>query len=131
MTTEPAWDYDVALAIVGSRAKWWHPRSVEPVKAIIRATLTLWRPDAVISGRSPGGGVDVWAEELARELGFPFLPFPPRARTTAAYHERDLAMAEACTHLLCIESRLASTHGARWTYDRAEERGRFVGLMVL
>jgi hypothetical protein len=121
----------ITLCIVGSRELSWREPTKAVVRSIIRATLTLIDPDAVISGQSPAGGVDVWAEQEAKRMGFPFMPFPPRAHNRAAYFERDIAMAEACTHLLCLESRLSMTHGARFTHDRAKQRGRVAGLIVI
>jgi hypothetical protein len=130
----------VVLCIVGSQASAWKDPTTDRlrVEAIIRPAVRLLVPDLIISGRSPGGGVDVWAEEMASQLGYTegdgFWPFEPTVRRwegEGGYKQRDRAMAEACTHLLAIRSMWSKTYGSGWTADRARTLGKIVALEVI
>lgn len=52
--------------IVGSRALEGSEEAREFIRTFIRET----RPGRIVSGRSPGGGIDIMAVEVARELGY-------------------------------------------------------------
>lgn len=43
-------------------------------KSLIRASLVVG--DIVVSGHSPVGGIDIWAEEIGREFGEPLIFAP-------------------------------------------------------
>jgi hypothetical protein len=124
------------LAIVGSMAKAWKDPIPDEIRvcAIVRASIELLRPDRVISGRCPSGGVDIWAEQEAKRLGYTeasglFVPYAPKVHRwegEGGYKERDRQMAEACTHLLAIRSLWTTTYGSGWTADYARRLGRVV-----
>ena len=46
-------------------------------KFVIKRIMERDKPHVVVSGRSPLGGVDTWAEEIAKEMGIDFVPFEP------------------------------------------------------
>jgi len=57
----------VNIGIVGAGADKFTPETAERACAFIRQLLS--QPNTVlVSGRSPVGGIDVWAEEIADEL---------------------------------------------------------------
>lgn len=72
----------------------------------IRRHGALW----VVSGRSPLGGIDIWAEEVGRQCGVPAEVFPPtldergrgRWEGPGGFKERNLKIAEASDVVLCI-----------------------------
>lgn len=123
---------DRRLIIVGSQAKAWTPEGERQARELIRATLHLLQPNAVGSGRSPGGGVDLWAEEEAARLGFTeengkFRAFSARVNAWSGpggFQARNLKMAEWCTHLLAIRSEVSQTYGSGWTFQRARGLGK-------
>lgn len=118
---------DVVLAIVGSR------HFAEPSKArreaseMMRKAITHFNPKQIISGGCPVG-VDSWAENLARSLGYDPLVILPELEQwePRGYKARNLKVGESCTHLLCIISRASKTYGAGWTADQAEKKGKKV-----
>lgn len=118
------------LVIVGSMGKTWTADEVPAVKDVIRSVIERYKTDdqteefIVGSGESPAGGVDIWAREIATEMGIPFVPFPPRFRGWPAYKERDQQMADWCTALVRIKSARSTTYGSGWTRDRAREQGK-------
>lgn len=74
-------------------------RAREIIREILRgATLG-------VSGRSPLGGIDVWAEEEAFILGVEFKAFPPTTRQwdgPGGFKERNLQIAENSDIVHCI-----------------------------
>lgn len=110
------------VCIVGSR-------EVEQTMARreVRKILGKYSPemDVVISGGR--GNVDLAVEEVAKELGFKFVPFLPRHDQWQNYQERNWSMAAACTVLyrITLASPLpTTTYGSGWTRDRAKELGK-------
>lgn len=66
------------LAIVGARLKWWGDRADE-IRALVFKIVSETPADTIIiSGDSPGGGVDAWAREAAAHHGRTFRAHPPR-----------------------------------------------------
>ncbi len=64
------WQHGVRLAVVGSAARCFTPRTA--VLARQRISLAIWRlrPGVVISGGCPKGGVDIWARDVAGVYGY-------------------------------------------------------------
>jgi hypothetical protein len=59
----------------------------------------------VVSGRSPLGGIDVWAENLALNMGIETDIYPPTSRRWSGpggYMERNLQIADNSDLVLCI-----------------------------
>jgi hypothetical protein len=95
----------MALGIVGHAADKFTPHDADRARAAIRQLILRHNPQWVISGRSPLGGVDVWAIEEARRLGFKTFEFAPRVNSWGApggYRDRNLQIAKKCDHVAVI-----------------------------
>lgn len=83
------------IGIVGSGADKFTPETRRMAQERIRAILA--HPDAVlVSGHSPVGGIDIWAEEAAAELGRKSIIHAPVVNQWGApggYKDRNLAIA--------------------------------------
>lgn len=112
------------LGIVGSRKLQGNPRAYD----VIRRTLKHCEPTVVISGRSPGGGIDIMAVEVAQEMGIPFHEFPPQPKDNTyqarldALFARNTQIAEASDVLLAI-TLPGGTSGTADTIKKAMRRG--------
>lgn len=136
------------IAIVGSGADKFTPETEREAKAIIRFLLKY--PGAVlVSGHSPLGGIDIWAEEIAKELGRRAHIFEPLVQQwnpsdSIGYKARNLAIAQDCDEIhviipatypetytdrrfkLCYHCK-TSDHiksGGCWTAKQAEKLGK-------
>lgn len=59
--------------------------------------------DVVVSGHCPLGGIDIWAEEVAAELGLEKLIFPPAIQQwEGGYKQRNLQIAQNCDKAYCL-----------------------------
>lgn len=112
------------LGIVGSRKLDGNVRAYD----VIRRTLRHCTPDLVVSGASPGGGIDIMAIEVAKELGVPYREFPPKYRDGATYNEkvrsyfaRNTEIADA-SHVLLAITLPGGTSGTQDTIDKAIKR---------
>lgn len=125
------------IGIVGpSYPKWKSKEQIEEVKSVVRSILFEGRPRTqkqiiLVSGHCPKGGVDIWAEEIADNLGVakeiysaevnqwedkklntikvpknhdPFDIYDVDHVTIIkkGYKSRNIQMAEACDILYCI-----------------------------
>lgn len=118
------------LCIVGSQGKAWDaPREHLAQQTIITA-LTILEPGMVISGGEPTG-VDSWAEQYAGWASIPFTEYLPPSRTWEGFRCRNELMAEECTHLLAVRSRISNTYGSGWTADFAEKLGKKVWRVMI
>lgn len=113
------------LAIVGSQGKAWTPIAMTVVRIYIASAITLLEPDIVISGGSPGGGVDDWvrAEMHARGWLHRFEEFKPAVNNwmgIGGFKDRNMNIAESCDQLISIRSKDSTTYGSGWTADFAE-----------
>lgn len=73
-------------------------------QAIINAVLR-YGPTHIVSGHSPLGGVDLYAEQVAERLGVPTIIHAPRYHTWSGpggYKERNLAIARDSDLVLCV-----------------------------
>jgi len=92
------------LGIVGHEAA----KFTLPMEAIarnrIRDAIEIYRPDHVISGGCHLGGIDIWAEEEARNYGIePTVHLPKwRQWTPNGYKERNLKIAHGSDLVLVI-----------------------------
>ncbi len=114
------------LAIVGAQEDRWNSFERTFIEDLIRGMLAEdedgVRP-IVISGHCPMGGVDIWAEEIAEELGCKMVIYAPEVnqwedRITQydsnefhdkGYKSRNIQIAEACDTLVCFSP--AFQHG--------------------
>jgi len=92
------------VGIVGHEAAKFTPETEAAAKKIIRDLLTP--EDAVlVSGGCHLGGIDIWAEEIADELGREKVIFRPEALRWGApggYRERNEAIARTSDVVYCI-----------------------------
>lgn len=119
------------LAIVGSQAKAWDLDGAACARGVIRGVCAVLEPAEIISGRSPGGGVDQWAEDYANLFGIQFTPFEASQNSWPHFKARNIQIAEYCTHLLCIRSGNSKTYGSGWTADYAESHSKWVYRVML
>lgn len=59
------------LGIVGHAQEKFTPETELLARAVIRVAIKSHGATTIISGRSPMGGVDIYAEQIAAELGLP------------------------------------------------------------
>jgi len=128
------------IAIVGADGTKWTKEQKEKAKHFIRKLLHMrllaGHLPVVVSGHCPKGGVDIWAEEIADELGikkeiYPaevhqwddkivkpsFVPshFPEYVRRSVrermkGYRSRNIEIAKACDVLYDIEPKGSCRH---------------------
>ena len=61
---------EIKIAIVGCEENEWKPEQIPKVKQWIKNMFhALGFDNVLVSGHCPKGGVDIWAEEIADELG--------------------------------------------------------------
>lgn len=93
----------VLIGIVGAEAYKFTAKGEAEARRIIRRILS--RPQIVlVSGRCPRGGVDIWAEERADEIGRSKRIFEPENRRwePRGYKERNLLIAYYSRVVHCI-----------------------------
>jgi hypothetical protein len=81
------------IGIVGAEGTKFSPQGEAAAKALIRRLLA---PDRTIlvSGHCPKGGVDIWAEEIAKELGRKTRIHPPKVNNwNQGYKPRNMKIA--------------------------------------
>ncbi len=82
------------IGIVGSGADKFTPKGEAEAKVWIRELLSQPGVEAAVSGHSPLGGIDIWTEELAAELGLKMIVYAPKLqRWSGGYRERNLQIA--------------------------------------
>ena len=92
------------IGIVGSEAAKFTAETEKKAKMIIRDLLTK---QGVVTGMSSGhchlGGVDIWAEEIANELGLKTFIYPPKEHNWInGYRPRNLLIASTSGVVICI-----------------------------
>lgn len=93
------------LGIVGHAEDKFTSGTERRARAAIREAINDFGATVIVSGRSPLGGVDVWAEEEAAALNLHTEIFPPTVMEWEArggFKERNLKIAEASDLVLCI-----------------------------
>lgn len=117
------------LAVVGSvnltLPQW------ELATILIRGVIWDQGPDILISGGAKG--IDLTAESCAEDFDLPtkiYLPKNQRWKPDG-FEDRNLLIAQDCTHLLCIRTSQSTTYGSGWTADRAEEMGKTVWRVTI
>ena len=90
------------IGIVGHEAAKFTPETEATAKAIIRSLLS--EPLSVcVSGHCHLGGVDIWAEEIADELGRPkIIHVPKTLQWEGGFKQRNLAIAKDSDEVHCI-----------------------------
>lgn len=95
-------DHRMNIGIVGAEGAKFTREGEAHARQIIRSLLS--EPGAVlVSGHCHLGGVDIWAEEIAAELGCATLIFPPaRQCWEGGYKQRNLQIVEHSDFVHCI-----------------------------
>jgi len=89
------------VGIVGHEAAKFTPETEKQARDLIRKLLEP--AYCVVSGHCPLGGIDMWAEEIADELGIPKLIFPPKDLSwSEGYKPRNLLIAKNSDIVHCI-----------------------------
>jgi predicted Rossmann fold nucleotide-binding protein DprA/Smf involved in DNA uptake len=105
------------IGIVGHEAAKFTMVTERAARALIR---TLLPPGSVlVSGRSPLGGIDVWAEEEAAALGLETKIFPPLTSSwSTGYKPRNLQIAHtsAIVHCLVVSTYPPGYRGMRFDF---------------
>lgn len=107
------------IGIVGAGSDKFSPEGKEAAYSLIRALLSV--PDAIlISGHSPVGGIDIWAEEVARELGVPMELKVPKQKCWDAeygYKQRnlDIAICSNAVHVIVVDDYPNTYHGRKFS----------------
>jgi hypothetical protein len=115
----------VKLGIVGHAQEKFTPLTERLARDAIIEAIIRHHPEQIISGRSPMGGVDLFAEDIARQLHIPFLAHVPRVdswhgdggppseeiveedywkvrREWSGFRTRNLAIARDSSVVLCV-----------------------------
>lgn len=93
------------LGIVGHAADKFTATTEAAARQIIREEILAHGATAVVSGRSPLGGVDWWAEEIAKDLGVGLIVHPPTRNEWSGpggFQERNLAIARDSDVVLVV-----------------------------
>ena len=138
------------VGIVGAEAAKF-TRSGEVMAKRIIAQIVA-DADLVVSGGCHLGGIDIWAEEAAKERGVPLVVHKPARLTwSGGYKERNLKIAEDCeilynivvarlpdafkgmTHRLCYHCGTANhvKSGGCWTMKEAAKMKRGTVITVV
>jgi predicted Rossmann fold nucleotide-binding protein DprA/Smf involved in DNA uptake len=117
----------IVLAIVGST----QPLDPRMARTLIRMSINYFAPIRIVSGGAPG--IDTMAEVAARIYTVPFKEFPPKNKRwePEGFKDRNIQIAEACTHLIRIANRNSKTYGSGWTHDYAQKLGKKVYQVYL
>jgi len=118
------------IAIIGaSKHKWKNPKKAEAeVQRAVTSILSGQDPDTTIfvSGGSPAGGVDIWAEKIADELKLKKRIFEPRGQAWHLFMERNKKIAEFADVVYDIEPEGRKRGGGTWTLNYAKRLGKEV-----
>lgn len=93
------------LGIVGHAAEKFTPETEDLAKTAIIKAISRHGATCVVSGRSPMGGVDVWAEQIAQAYGIDTDIYPPTHNSWGAvggFKDRNLKIARNSDLVLCI-----------------------------
>jgi len=134
------------IAIVGSEAKHWTPRTrmlaCKKIKEILinddYVDYHNNNPDDVIyptfiSGGCPKGGIDLWAEIISDFIGLGKQIYYPENNQWEpnGYKERNERIAQECDVLYCIDPKGREWSGGRYTMKRAEFYGKETHLIIV
>jgi hypothetical protein len=91
------------IGIVGSEEAKFTEMGKIAAKLYLRILINKPDVEEVVSGGCHLGGIDIWAAEIARELGKPVTEFKPRHLTwNGGYKERNLQIAERSDVVYCV-----------------------------
>ena len=132
------------VAFVGADITKWDQRTETIVRLkmrnIMRYYMSAYPGNFIpISGHSPKGGVDIWAEEIAKELGVEIKLFAPEVfawerGAEVGYKKRNIMIAEECDVLYVFSPSVNGSviwNGGLWTANYAENLGKNVHKIVI
>lgn len=91
------------VGIVGSEGAKFTSETESDARSIIVRLLSEKNVIGVSSGHCHLGGIDMWAEEIGKELGLQLFIFPPKRKTwEGGYKQRNVEIARAATEMHCI-----------------------------
>jgi len=120
----------IKIGIVGAGEKEWTDEQKFLVKEKIRKIIGEHLKDGItlVSGHCHSGGVDIWAEEVADELGIKKEIYPAQVKRWSnigcfkGYHSRNIQIAENCDVLYDIEPK-SKRSGGTWTLEYLKKCG--------
>lgn len=133
----PASSTPERVAIVGSRACYWRDDASLARTTVRSIIVYLHASTTVISGDSPGGGVDWWARSACEAIEQSFRAHWPGTYTKqgmpfgAACFRRNTDIAEDCTRLIAVCPTRTPTRGTLDTMKKARAMGKRVTLVVV
>jgi len=93
------------LGIIGHASEKFDKRTEKIARELILTAIQELRPSYIVSGRSPMGGVDVWAEEIAALCNVQTKIYAPDEHTwdgINGFKERNLRIANTSDRVLVI-----------------------------
>lgn len=90
------------LGIVGSEGKKFTHETEQLARDEIRHLALKYDADTICSGACHLGGIDVWAIEVAEDLGLETIEYPPEFHGWEAYKARNIKIAETSDLVVCI-----------------------------
>lgn len=91
------------LGIVGSEQAKFTPDTELAARDAVKSLIDAYAPEAICSGCCHLGGVDLYAEQAAKEHGLPFIACPPKSKSwELGYKPRNIEIATKSDHVVCI-----------------------------
>lgn len=107
------------LGIVGAEAAKFTPHTEARARALIRHLLQDPAVEGVSSGHCHLGGIDIWAEQLGRELNKRLFIYPPRTLGwETGYRPRNVKIAEVSDVVACITLKVLPASYSGMRFDR-------------
>lgn len=91
------------VGIVGAEGVKFTAQGEASAKEMIRKIISAPEVEEICSGECHLGGIDLWAHEIADELGKPFTAFPPKTLSwETGYKPRNLQIARWSDKVFCL-----------------------------
>ncbi len=147
------------IAIVGPEESKWNPKQIFQAKqeifSILLANDKNYDVATLVSGRCHKGGVDIWAEGIAKNLEIQTEIYPAEVHQWTdeididgikwkGFRSRNIQIAEACDILYCIVPKTSGkiyckhcnalghpTNGGCWTMRHAAMLGKKTELIII
>lgn len=110
---------DIRLGVVGPEGRKFTPSTEQAAKDAIGELYFEYNPSVIVSGRCPKGGIDIWAEELAKEYQIRTNIFPPVVHQwggKGGYRERNLLIAENSDLVVVVASEKLPSNNHSYCY---------------
>lgn len=91
------------VGIVGSEGKKFTPETEAIARNLIRNLIASTGATGMSSGHCHLGGIDIYAEEIAKELGLETFIYPPKTLSwDTGYRPRNIEIAKKSDEVYCI-----------------------------